>query len=71
MSRNIQIIAKWLPSEILEKNYLYTSCSSLEGTCINLLHRFEGLLNNLKDRPGSKFNPLVSENEMQITDIED
>ncbi|CAG9834105.1 unnamed protein product [Diabrotica balteata] len=71
MTWNAHIIQKWLPPEILNYEELFTSCRNLESTCGSLTSRLEVLLNNLKSKHSSKFNPLLHDNDLQLTDVED
>lgn len=68
MSRNISSLTKWLPSEILEYENFFGCCRELEITSLNLIKRFNILLNNLKQKQYSKFNhALKDKNELQVT----
>ncbi|XP_028129058.2 uncharacterized protein LOC114325248 [Diabrotica virgifera virgifera] len=71
MTWNAHIIQKWLPPEILNYEELFASCRNLENTCGSLTSRLEVLLNNLKSKHSSKFNPLLHDNDLQLTDVED
>lgn len=67
MSSNLYILAKWLPVEIANYNGLFDSCRKLEITSTELLLRLSGLLDSLKNKHCSKFNPLINDNELQLT----
>lgn len=67
MSWNSQIIQKWLPLEISDYKGLFETCKHLDFTCELLTRRLEVLLNKLKRKPGSKFNPLINDNDFQLT----
>ncbi|CAG9865368.1 unnamed protein product [Phyllotreta striolata] len=68
---NSQIIQKWLPADVSQRKELFDDCKLLNSTCESLADRLEALSNQLRSKPGSKFNPLIHENDLQLTDIED
>lgn len=68
MSKNIYILTKWFPTEILEEHDFFEGCKEMEITGLNLITRISLLCNFIKNNKGFKINQsIITENEVMIT----
>lgn len=68
MSKNIFILTKWFPTEILEEQDFFEGCKEMKITGLSLITQITHLFDSIKINKGFKFNHhVITENEMLIT----
>jgi hypothetical protein len=71
MSRNIQTVTKWLPSDVKGSEIIFQECKNLKRSSTNLLQRISALLENLKKKYNTKIHHNCIQNELNIQELED
>jgi hypothetical protein len=66
MSRNIQTVTKWLPSDVKGSEIIFQECKNLKRSSTNLLQRISALLENLKKKYNTKIHHNCIQNELNI-----